>query len=113
MKIICGLAACVATLSAPGGAFLFPSALPPQRLVGNTGGKLKSACSPSLGAGAGEAISPAGSRRRNSGSTSSTLRAGAGAEPEVTVFDAEGGVSWEEYKKQKPEEYQVQHTLLA
>lgn len=31
----------------------------------------------------------------------------AGKEPEVTVFDAEGAVSWEEYKKGKPEEYQV------
>lgn len=31
----------------------------------------------------------------------------AGKEPEVTVFDAEGAVSWEDYKKDKPEEYQV------
>lgn len=111
MKIICGLAACVATLSAPGGAFLFPSALPPRRLVGNTA-MLKSACSSSLGAGAGGAIAPVACRRRRSGSSSSSsiLRAGAEKEPEVTVFDAEGGVSWEDYKKQKPDEYKVRHT---
>lgn len=31
----------------------------------------------------------------------------AGKEPDVTVFDAEGAVSWDDYKKNKPEEYQV------
>lgn len=28
-------------------------------------------------------------------------------EPDVTVFDAEGGISWEDYKKEKPAEYKV------
>ncbi|CAN0457660.1 unnamed protein product, partial [Laminaria digitata] len=109
MKVICGLGACVATLSVPGRAFLFPSALPPRQLVSNTKtGMLKSACSSSsLGAGAGGAVAPVADRRhRRRSSSSSILRAGAGKEPEVTVFDAEGGVSWEEYKKQKPDEYQ-------
>lgn len=76
---------------------------------------LKSACSSSLGAGAGGAIAPVACRRRRSGSSSSSsvLRAGAEKEPEVTVFDAEGGVSWEDYKKQKPDEYKVRHTLFT
>lgn len=28
-------------------------------------------------------------------------------EPEITVFDAEGEMSWEEYKSKKPDEYKV------
>ena len=93
---------------------MIPSALPPRQLVGNTA-MLKSACCSPLGAGKGAgAVAPVAGRRRSgsSSSSSSILRAGAGKEPEVTVFDAEGGVSWEEYKKQKPDEYQVRQFLL-
>lgn len=36
---------------------------------------------------------------------------GKGTEEEVMVFDAEGAVSWDEYKSKQPDEYKVRNTV--
>lgn len=95
MKAVGSLVLCVATLSSPGGAFLLPVSVTStsRQCISNTA-MLKSTSTTAVPTGRFAYILQAAA-------------AGAGKEPDVSVFDAEGGVSWEEYKKEKPDEFKV------